>query len=109
MQNAARCWPTRAWVATASKATATTCVACHGERGVSANEIWPVLAGQHESYLEAALRQYQLANKDETGGLNQRNNAVMSGLAAALSAQDIKDLAAYFAAQKGLYTTEHAD
>ena len=91
------------------KEKSATCVACHGERGVSENVIWPVLAGQHQSYLEAALRQYQLANKDETAGLNQRNNAVMSGLAAPLSAQDIKDLAAYFAAQKGLYTTEHTD
>ncbi|MEM6808522.1 MAG: c-type cytochrome [Pseudomonadota bacterium] len=86
-----------------------TCVACHGERGVSANEIWPNLAGQHESYLENALLQYQLANKEETAGYGQRNNAVMAGLASTLSKRDIKDLAAYFAAQDGLYTTKKTD
>ncbi|MEO1419552.1 MAG: cytochrome c, partial [Pseudomonadota bacterium] len=84
-----------------------TCVACHGEKGVSNNEIWPNLAGQHKDYIVAALRQYRLANAEETGGENVRKNAVMAGLAGALSDDDIEALAAYFSAQKGLYTTQH--
>jgi len=71
---------------------AETCKACHGEGG--AKPIlpeYPVLAGQHADYLAAALNQYKSG---------KRKNALMVGLSAALSAQDINDLAAYFAAQK---------
>lgn len=93
----------------AGKEKSQACVACHGERGISVNEIWPNLSGQHESYLLASLKQYKLANVDpsELGGNNQRNNAVMAGLVANLDEQDLEDLAAYFAAQQGLFTTEH--
>ncbi|MEL6869649.1 MAG: cytochrome c [Pseudomonadota bacterium] len=84
-----------------------TCAACHGENGISPNAIWPNLAGQHEDYLANALKQYQLANATESAGNGVRKNAVMAGLAAALSDEDIDALASYFAAQKGLYTTKH--
>ena len=89
------------------KEKAAACLACHGEKGISVNAIWPNLAGQHEDYLANAMKQYRLANATETNGENQRKNAVMGGLAAALSDEDIEVLAAYFAAQKGLYTTKH--
>ncbi|MEM7611503.1 MAG: c-type cytochrome [Pseudomonadota bacterium] len=89
------------------KEKSTTCVACHGEKGISANAIWPNLAGQHEDYLANSLKQYKLANADETGGYSVRKNAVMAGLAAALSDEDIDALAKYFAAQEGLFTTKH--
>lgn len=85
------------------------CAACHGEAGISNNEIWPNLAGQHKDYLIAALRQYRLANAEETGGENVRKNAVMAGLAGVLSDDDIEALASYFAVQKGLYTSQHVD
>lgn len=89
------------------KEKAQTCVACHGEKGLSTNEMWPNLSGQHEDYLVNALKQYRLANADETEGYNVRKNAVMAGLAAGLSDEDIALLAGYFAAQVGLYTTKH--
>lgn len=89
------------------KEKSATCVACHGEKGLSVNEIWPNLAGQHEDYLANALRQYRLANAEETNGEYQRNNAVMAGLASVLTDEDIEALAAYFAAQDGLYTSKH--
>ncbi|MEM6818187.1 MAG: c-type cytochrome [Pseudomonadota bacterium] len=92
---------------TKGKEKSQACVACHGEKGVSNNEIWPNLAGQHKDYIVAALRQYRLANAEESGGENVRKNAVMAGLAGALSDDDIEALAAYFSAQKGLYTTQH--
>ena len=91
----------------AGKEKAQTCVACHGEKGLSTNEMWPNLAGQHEDYLVNALKQYRLANAQKTDGYSVRKNAVMAGLAAGLSDEDIKLLAGYFAAQVGLYTTEH--
>ena len=71
---------------------AETCKACHGEGG--AKPIlpeYPVLAGQQEDYLIAALNQYKSG---------KRKNAIMKGLAAALSPQDIRDLAAYFSKEQ---------
>ncbi len=91
----------------AGQEKAQTCVACHGEKGISSNEIWPNLAGQHEDYLANALKQYRLANAEQSEGYSVRKNAVMAGLAAGLSDDDIDLLAEYFAAQEGLYTTKH--
>ena len=54
---------------------------------------FPILAGQHEDY----LLQSMLAYRD-----GRRSNPVMTALAAPLSAQDMADLAAYYARQKGL-------
>ncbi len=72
---------------------AAVCAACHGANGVSAMPNWPTLAGQHEDYLTHALTQYKLGN---------RTDPVMAGQVINLSEEDIKDLAAYFAAQPGL-------
>ena len=77
----------------AGKEKSTTCVACHGETGVSANGQFPMLAGQYEDYLVAALRQYRDG---------ERRNAIMAGFATGLSDEDIDDLAAWYASQEGL-------
>lgn len=71
-----------------------TCVACHGEDGMSPTAQFPVIAGQYRDYLYQALKDYKLGN---------RKNAVMSGIVAALSDQDMQDLAAYYASLDGLY------
>jgi cytochrome c553 len=71
---------------------ATPCAACHEADGVPANPMYPILAGQHEDYLERALKQYR------DGG---RQNPIMNGLAANLSDEDIEALAAHFAALPG--------
>lgn len=71
------------------------CAACHGEAGVSAAPTWPNLAGQHRDYLEHAIASY----RDK-----QRQDPVMQGQVGALSDADIRDLAAYYAAQSGLFT-----
>lgn len=81
----------------AGKTKAAVCAACHGQTGEAIAPQWPNLAGQHASYLVHALEQYQSG---------ARQDAVMGPLVANLSADDIADLAAYFAAQPGLYTTE---
>jgi cytochrome c553 len=75
----------------ASGATkAAVCTACHGPNGNSTNPEWPRLAGQSAVYIAEQLRLFR-------SGV--RNNPVMKPLAAALSDQDIDDVAVYFEAQ----------
>ena len=77
---------------TVAEATAkNVCSACHGADGNSAITLNPKLAGQHPEYL---LK--QLTNFKE----GKRANAVMAGMVANLSADDMKGLATYFAGQK---------
>jgi cytochrome c553 len=83
--------------AEAGKAKSLTCSACHGTDGNSAISMNPKIAGQHEGYLVKQLTEFRLASR--TGGKEGRNNAVMNGMSAALSDQDIKDLAAYYSSQ----------
>ncbi len=78
---------------------AETCKACHGEGGAKPIQSdYPVLAGQHYDYIVAALNQYK------TG---KRKNASMNGFAAALKAEDIRDLAAFFSSQKSDLRTKY--
>jgi len=79
------------------KAKSVTCGACHGVDGNSAISMNPKLAGQHAKYLVKQLTEFKLAS--QTGGKEGRNNAVMNGMSAMLSEQDILDLAAYFSSQ----------
>lgn len=76
--------------ATAGAGKAAVCAACHGMDGNSADPQYPKLAGQHEDY---TARQLALFKSGE------RNNAIMLGFAAMLSAQDMRDLGAYYAGQ----------
>ncbi|MEC5387345.1 c-type cytochrome [Uliginosibacterium sp. H3] len=72
------------------------CAACHGADGNSIIAINPSLAGQFPEYLTK-----QLANfKSQNGKPAERNNPVMSGMAAPLSDADMKALAVYFSQQK---------
>ena len=66
------------------------CAACHGPNGVSVSDTIPNLAAQRPGYLEAQLKLL----KDGT-----RKNPVMNAIAAQLSAEDIANVAAYFATQ----------
>jgi cytochrome c553 len=67
------------------------CAACHGADGNSPLPMNPSLAGQHPEYL------FKQMNEFKSGS---RNNAVMVGMVAGLSAEDMRNLAAYYAAQK---------
>ncbi|HJP97316.1 MAG TPA: cytochrome c [Rhodanobacteraceae bacterium] len=69
----------------AKKAAA--CEACHGKDGNGIAPNYPALAGQYQDYLQQALHEYKSG---------RRTNAIMNGMAAPLSDQDIDDLAAYF-------------
>ncbi len=69
------------------------CAACHGENGAAPIlPEYPILAGQYEDYLANALRQYRDG---------QRTNQIMALQLQVLelSDNDIKRLAAYFAAK----------
>lgn len=72
------------------------CAACHGADGNSTLPVNPRLAGQHPEYLLKQLMNF----KSQGGKPADRANAVMGGMAAPLSAQDMGNLAAYFAGQK---------
>ena len=74
----------------------TVCVACHGADGNSAASANPHLAGQIEEYLFKQLKNFKAAD----GKPAARNNAIMAGMVAALSEEDMKNLAAWFASQK---------
>jgi cytochrome c553 len=67
------------------------CAACHGTDGNSAITLNPKLAGQHPEYLLKQLKNF----KEGT-----RANAVMSGMVANLTPEDMQNLASYFSAQK---------
>jgi cytochrome c553 len=75
----------------AGRSKSQSCVACHGAKGDADNPAFPMLAGQHADYLLHALKAYRSGD---------RNNAIMNGQAAALSNEDMRDLAAYFSAQE---------
>lgn len=68
-----------------------TCAACHGADGNSASPQWPKLANQHAAYIVKQLHNFQDG---------ERVNAVMQGMAAPLSDDDINNLAVYFATQE---------
>jgi cytochrome c553 len=74
--------------AAAGKAKAATCVACHGAEGISSNAMWPNLAGQQDQYLIKQMKAFRDGD---------RKDPVMAPMAAALSDEDIENLAAYYA------------
>ena len=77
------------------KKAAEVCAACHGPDGNSPAPAFPKIAGQHSSYIEKSLNEYKSG---------ARKDPIMAGMAAALSKEDIENLAAYFASQSGLKT-----
>jgi cytochrome c553 len=76
--------------AAAGKAKSAACAACHGAngQGVPPN---PALAGKSEDQLLQALKDFKSGKRD---------NAVMKGMTAALTDQDMANLAAYYASLK---------
>lgn len=74
--------------AQAGAGKAAVCAACHGAQGVAIAPTFPNLAGQSATYLYIQLKEFH------DGG---RNDPVMTGMAAALSDEDMRDLASYYA------------
>ncbi len=80
----------------AGKEKSAACQACHGASGYSPAPQFPIIAGQYVNYLEHVLLQYKSG---------ERKDAIMEGMMAGLSHQDIKDLSAWYASQEGLSDT----
>jgi cytochrome c553 len=72
------------------------CVACHAADGNSQIAVNPKLAGQIPEYLYKQLVNFKAA----TGKKAERDNPLMAGMVASLSTEDMRNLAAYYAAQK---------
>jgi cytochrome c553 len=75
------------------KAISYTCIGCHGIEGYKnayPNYSVPRLRGQYPEYLAAALAEYKSG---------ERTHTTMHAQASDLSAQDMADIAAYFAAK----------
>ena len=45
--------------AQAGAAKAAVCAACHGQKGISSNPLWPDLAGQQQTYLENQIKAFR--------------------------------------------------
>jgi cytochrome c553 len=69
----------------------TVCAACHGPDGNSPIPQNPSIAAQHATYLYKQLADFK------TG---RRKNPIMAGIAAGLSDEDMRNVAAYYATQK---------
>lgn len=86
------------------------CVACHGADGNSPAPPNPKLAGQHAEYLYKQLSNFKVV----AGKAAERPNPIMGGMVAALSDDDMKDVAAWYGSQtqkntpaKNTETVEH--
>ncbi len=76
--------------ASAGEAKAAVCGACHGIDGKALQAEFPNLAGQGAGYIAKQLSNYKSG---------ERENAIMLGMAAQLSEQDMADLGAYYESQ----------
>ena len=72
------------------------CAACHAADGNSIAPANPKIAGQFSEYLHKQLVNF----RPQDGKKAERENAVMSGMVANLSPDDMKNLAAYYSGQK---------
>ena len=72
--------------------SATSCQACHVADGSRGAPAYPILQGQHPEYLVKQLSEFKAG---------KRKNAIMSGMAAGLSDDDMRNIAAF-------YTSKHA-
>jgi cytochrome c553 len=73
------------------------CAACHAADGNSTIPGNPKLAQQHSAYLVKQLTDYTVRSGEKKPA---RENAIMNGLAATLSEQDRRDVAAWFSSQE---------
>lgn len=79
---------TQAADASAGKAKAEICAACHGENGISQTENVPSLAGQPDQFIQWQLVFFRAGS---------RKNEQMQPIAEEITNEDIRNLGAYFA------------
>jgi cytochrome c553 len=83
--------PAKPDVARGKQIASTVCVACHGADGNSVVPTNPVLAGQNADYIATQLAAFKSG---------ARPSPIMMGMAAALSPEDMRSVAAWFESQK---------
>jgi cytochrome c553 len=76
------------------------CQGCHGENGVSLDEMVPNLAGQYANYIAKQVRDFQ------TGA---RTHQIMSALALTVNEAELIDISAFFASQKKMQGDDPVD
>jgi cytochrome c553 len=67
------------------------CQGCHGEKGISMDEMAPNLAGQYAYYINKELLEFQSG---------ARTHQIMSDLAKTIDEAEISDISHFFASQK---------
>ena len=75
----------------AGKTRSELCQGCHGEVGLSLEDLIPNLAGQYAPYIAKQLRNFQSG---------ARTHQIMSAMATTINDAELIDIAAYFASQK---------
>lgn len=63
------------------------CMPCHNNNGISTNDQYPNLAGQKDRYLQKELEKFKKG---------KRKDPIMTGIAAQLDKNDMKNLSKYF-------------
>ena len=87
-----------AYAADDIEAKAQTCATCHGQNGVPIDpKTIPIIWGQQQSYLVKQLHDYRSGDRD---------NPIMSPIAKGLAQEDLRKIAAYFAAKS--WPAQHA-
>ena len=74
--------------AAGARTHAARCASCHGKDGISPNDTWPNLAGQHAAYLVRILAAYKSG---------AQTDVMMSPIAQTLSDAEIQNLATHYA------------
>jgi len=76
----------------AGKEKSALCQGCHGASGVSAEPVYPKLAGQYAAYIQKQIRNFKAGT---------RKDPLMSDMAATVTdEQDLLDISAYFASRR---------
>ncbi|ODV10897.1 MAG: cytochrome C [Rubrivivax sp. SCN 70-15] len=73
------------------QALAAPCMACHVADGSRGNPAYPILQGQHAGYIVKQLTEFKAG---------KRKNAIMNGMAAALTPDAMRDIAAFYASKQ---------
>lgn len=67
------------------------CAACHTNDGSRGSATFPILQGQHPGYIVKQLTEFKAGKRD---------NAIMKSIASALSAEDMRNVAAFYAGKQ---------
>jgi cytochrome c553 len=84
----------------AGKTRSELCQGCHGEFGLSLEDLIPNLAGQYANYIAKQLRNFQ------TGA---RTHQIMNAMATTINDAELTDIAAYFSSQKKMHGNGKGD